>query len=76
MTKKDYVKFAEINRSAMNDQVLRWEKLYNYERRHRKWALKKARMGFNKAWARLYIDWEKAEAEVKRLKELICYSMH
>ena len=34
----------EGNRAAMNKQVVRWAKLYYYQRCHRKWALKKVRI--------------------------------
>ncbi len=60
-------------RKAMNGHASRWEKLYNYQRRHRKWALKQALthhrtasqlcIGIDRAIKRA----EKAEAEVEQV---------
>ena len=62
-------------RVAMNAQVLRWEKLYDYQRRHRKWALKAAHNSFylRCMWLSWFVSEKthsrQVEAKVKELEE-------
>ncbi len=61
------VERLQSTREAMNKQVVRWAKLYNYQRRRRKWALHQlySCREFACAWKQCA---DKAEAEVERLQ--------